>query len=609
MNHSSKSQAFLAWLEDRTGIRSAYGACSHNHVRGNRWLGSFWPSLIVFTILVEFITGLVLWMYYSPSAQTAWESVYYIQYQVAAGALLRGIHHYGAQVLVALLGLYVILLILSGLYRRRREFVLWIAVFMGLTTVALCLTGDLLAWSQYSLAATQTRVSFLMLLPGIGNALYKLAVGGPTFGHLTLTRFFALHVGVFSGALFGLTLLHGYLKHRASAAADRDQPAVTYWPQQFLINSGGCLAVMVIILLLVYQHALSGDDAAGVAGKAVGVPMGAPADPDPANAYAAARPEWSMRALYEMTHMFPGNLQIMPIFVIPHLALLYILAMPLIGRWKPGHALNVIVLLGIVGGMGYLTLQSYRADAGDPDYQAALAEGRRLAARTVELAQSQGIPPGGALTLLAYDPQTQGPKIFQQHCAACHPYTDPNGLQVAPEDPSAMDLFGFASAGWIRGLLDPEQVAGPKYFGNNENFAEGDMASFVQGDLPGYIEDLGQDKFELLIAGLAAEGQKDDPSEPDEAVVAVIEEFGCADCHKFYDSGALGHGPDLTGYGSRDWLIGIISDPEGERFYPNSNDNMPAYHGQPEQPEQNLLSRKQVEMMAEFIGQGTADGE
>jgi ubiquinol-cytochrome c reductase cytochrome b subunit len=253
--------------------------------------------------------------------------------------------------------------------------------------------------------------------------------------------------------------------------------------------------------------------------------------------------------------------------------------------------------------MGYLTFQSYQADAHDPDYQAAVADGRQLAARTVELAGEQGVPASGALTLLMHDPQTQGPKIFQQHCAACHPYSDPGGLQVAPDEPSAMDLFDFASADWIRGLLDPEQVAGPKYFGNNENFAEGDMVYYVQGDLPGYVEDLGQEKLDVLIEGLAAEARKDKPSEPEEAVVAAIEEFGCADCHKFYDSGDLGYGPDLTGYGSRDWLIGIISDPEGERFYPDSNDNMPAYHGEPEEPDQNLLSRKQVEMIADFIGQ------
>jgi ubiquinol-cytochrome c reductase cytochrome b subunit len=467
----------------------------------------------------------------------------------------------------------------------------------------MCLTGDLLAWSQNSLAATQTRVSFLMLLPGIGGYLYKLALGGPTFGHLALTRFLALHVGVFTGALFGLLVLHGVFKHRADSTEESTGTGITYWPRQFLINSGGCLAVMVVILLLVYQHALVGDHADAIPGDYVGVPLGAPADPDPANAYAAARPEWSFRALYEMTHMFPGQLQIVPIFVLPHVALLFILAMPVIARWKLGHALNVVFMLGLVAVMGYLTLHSYRTDAADPDFQEAVAQGQASAHRTIELAQAQGIPPTGALTLLQNDPQTQGPKIYRQHCAACHPYNDPQGMQITPDEASAMDLYGFASADWIRGLLDPEQVGGPKYFGNNENFAEGDMVSYVQGDLEGYVEDLGQEKLDLLIQGLAAEATRSEPSDPDEAVVEVMGEFGCTDCHKFHEEGDLGYGPDLTGYGSQEWLTALISDPEGERFYPDTNDGMPAFYGQPDQPEANLLSRKQIEMLADFIGQ------
>jgi ubiquinol-cytochrome c reductase cytochrome b subunit len=470
-------------------------------------------------------------------------------------------------------------------------------------SVAMCLTGDLLPWSQNSQAATQTRVSFLMLLPGIGGYLYKLVLGGPSFGHLTLTRFLALHVGVITGALFGLFVLHGVFKHRADTREESASTGVAYWPRQFLINSGGCLAVMLVILLLVYQHALAGHQADAVAGDYVGVPLGAPADPDPANAYAAARPEWSFRALFELSHMFPGHLQIVPIFILPHVALLFILAMPVIARWKLGHALNVVFMLGLVVGMGYLTFHSYRTDAADQDYQEAVAAGQQAAHRTVELARTNGIPPTGALTLLQNDPQTQGPKIYAQHCAACHPYNDPEGLQVTPDEASGMDLYGFASADWIRGLLDPEQVAGPKYFGNNENFAEGDMVSYVQGDLEGYVEDLGQEKLDLLIEGLAAEAVKREPSDPDEFVVEVLSEFGCTDCHKFYETGDLGYGPDLTGYGSQQWLIGLISDPEGERFYPDTNDGMPAFHGEPDRPEANLLSRKQIEMLAEFIGQ------
>ena len=48
-------------------------------------------------------------------------------------------------------------------------------------------------------------------------------------------------------------------------------------------------------------------------------------------------------------------------------------------------------------------------------------------------------------------------------------------------------------------------------------------------------------------------------------------------CHHFHDAGDLGTAPDLTGYGSREWMIGMISDPEHERFYGEKNDRMPAF--------------------------------
>ncbi len=87
--------------------------------------------------------------------------------------------------------------------------VFWATVGLGLFALAAVLTGDLLSWDQNGYAATKTRTGFLTLLPWVGDSLLKLAIGGPgpALGHLTLTRFFALHVGA--------------VCRRLSAAADR----------------------------------------------------------------------------------------------------------------------------------------------------------------------------------------------------------------------------------------------------------------------------------------------------------------------------------------------------------------------------------------------------
>jgi len=214
----ARCRALVDWLQDRTGLPGAWRACPVcTAAPVARWW-SLWATLFLTALAIQAITGFFLWMYYSPSAQTAWESVYYLQYEVAGGWLIRGLHHWTAHVLVALLGLYVAAMIVRGAYRAPREFVFWTALLMGLIALALCLTGDLLSWDQEAYGATQTRVSFLMLLPGIGGWLYKLAAGGAAFGHLTLTRFFALHVGCFAGAMLLMFCAHVWCVRRAAAS-------------------------------------------------------------------------------------------------------------------------------------------------------------------------------------------------------------------------------------------------------------------------------------------------------------------------------------------------------------------------------------------------------
>ena len=165
----------LVWLEHRTGVPGAVQACAAEQAGGGfRWW-SLWLSLIACAAVLQAVTGFFLWVYYSPSAQTAWESVYYLQTEVTGGWLLRGMHHWTAQVLVALIGLYVIQMIVRGVYRAPREFVFWTALCLGLLALALCLTGDLLCWDQNGYASTKTRVNFLMLLPWIGEPMFRWA--------------------------------------------------------------------------------------------------------------------------------------------------------------------------------------------------------------------------------------------------------------------------------------------------------------------------------------------------------------------------------------------------------------------------------------------------
>ena len=225
--------------------------------RRPRW-SEVWPCTILFAFGVQAVTGFFLWCYYGPSRQTAWESVYFLQSQVVGGWLLRAIHHYTAHVLLALLIIYLVQSILTRACRVPRELAFWATVGMALFVLAAFLTGDLLPWDQQGYYATKMRTSFLTLLPWIGSGLLKLAIGGPgpDLGTLTVTRFFALHVGLFSGGFLLLLIV------RTGACPPGAWGRLPTCRQRGRLPIGplgvagrvACLAVMAVVLWLALRH-------------------------------------------------------------------------------------------------------------------------------------------------------------------------------------------------------------------------------------------------------------------------------------------------------------------------------------------------------------------
>jgi ubiquinol-cytochrome c reductase cytochrome b subunit len=587
----------LDFFDERTGLPSAAGDWLRRPVAGGPAWRLVWPSTLVFTLLTQAVTGTVLWMYYSPSPQTAWESVYYLQRHVQGGWWLRAIHHYSAQVALVLVGIYLVQMIVRGTYRAPREFLYWAVLLMGLVTLGLNLTGDLLPWDQNSYWATHVRTGFLDLLPGIGGTLWKLAAGGTEFGQLTLTRFLTLHVGVLTPVLLILLAVHAWVARRhglENAAADR--PGEPYWPGQAVRDMAACALVLGAVLILA---------------TCCGLDFGAPANPaqDPGT----ARPEWSFRGLFQFRELFPSSLEILPIFVLSGLTVLVFFLMPLWGKRPGGRWFNAAFTAVVLGGLATLSWQSYRRDAQDEQYQQKRTAGRELAERVQELAEAGGgIPPAGALALVADDPKTQGPRLFEQYCASCHGAgSREQGAEAASslvggQETTAPDLAGFASREWLAGILDPQQVAGPKYFGNTK-FKKGPMVQFVQEDAPSV------DKAELESLRYAISAEADLPGQrTDDGVAPAARKIAagrallaarkapCTDCHTFHGKGTA-QGPDLTGYGSRQWLVEFIGNPAHKRFYGKLNDRMAVYAGNPSDPGSRILSDREIGLLADWL--------
>ncbi|HVX60272.1 MAG TPA: cytochrome b N-terminal domain-containing protein, partial [Pirellulales bacterium] len=188
--------ALVNWLDDRTGIRDLIHEALYEHIPGGSRWRYVWGSTLVFAFTVQLITGTFLWMCYSPSGQTAWESVYYIQHEMQGGWLLRGLHHFMAQAMVVLLVLHLLQVVIDGAYRAPREVNFWLGLILMQIVLGLSLTGYLLPWDQKGYWATRVATNLMGIVPVVGPQLQKLVVGGADYGHHTLTRFFALHAGV-----------------------------------------------------------------------------------------------------------------------------------------------------------------------------------------------------------------------------------------------------------------------------------------------------------------------------------------------------------------------------------------------------------------------------
>ena len=202
---------FLDWIDDRSGIRGLIKDALYEKVPGGARWRYVWGSCLTFAFFTQVVTGTLLWMSYSPSAQSAWESVYFIQYQIWGGWFLRGVHHYMAQAMIVLLVLHLMQVMIDGAYRAPRELNFWFGIALMGITLALSLTGYLLPWDQKGYWATAVATNLMAEVPLIGPALQKIVVGGVEYGHHTITRFFALHAGIRPAALIALVIGHIYL--------------------------------------------------------------------------------------------------------------------------------------------------------------------------------------------------------------------------------------------------------------------------------------------------------------------------------------------------------------------------------------------------------------
>lgn len=536
----------LDWLEARTGYRRFTRALLHEPVHGGASWAYVFGSALVVLFLVQMATGLLLAFYYSPSSREAWGSVHFITHELRFGWFIRGLHHWTASAMVVLLVMHMCQVFLFGANRKPRELGWWTGVVLLFVTFAFSLTGYLLPWDQKGYWATRVSLSIAGTLPGIGPRLQALLQGGNDFGTLTLTRFFAFHALFLPALLLGVLALHlvafrrrGAFPRWSRSAAELEAKTEPFWPRQVAYDAAfAALIVLAVAGLTVREH---------------GAPLEAPAEP--AGGF-PARPEWYFLWMFQLLKFVPGQWEgiAMGAFVLAAAAAL--LALPLVDRATPASPRRRWPLL--VGGVATLatvvglTRASRLADAGD----ARLIEEQRAAeaaARQSFALARLGIPPGGPEELYLNDPRERGKRLFAKQCQSCHPLAGKGG-------DSAPDLSAYLTHGWVRGLI--ANAGAPSYYGR----------TVLASDMPPaeapaeHIERLTH--YVLSLGGHASCSAED---------ASLFDEYGCQTCHAREGEDPR-RGPSLDGFGSRQWLRGVILTPGAARYFGSKN-RMPAFEG------------------------------
>lgn len=623
-------QNLADWLDHRTGYRKLMDAMLLEHIPGGAKWRYVWGSCLVFVFTIQLVTGVLLMLHYSPGDSTAWGSVYFIQYQMEFGWLIRGLHHFGSQTMVVLLALHMLQVVIAGAQLPPREFNWWLGLALMGVVLGLSLTGYLLPWDQKGYFATRVATNIAGNMPVLGPLIQRVVVGGPEYGNHTLTQFFTLHVGILPPLLIVLVIAHLAVFRRHGVTAPANARGEDYfYPAQAFRDMVACMGVFAVMLSLVLfgghgnkiDTGVDRDElgvyqrwaTAGIDGR--GANLDAPADRD-TEGY-PARPEWYFLFLFQLLKYFEGELFLVGTVVIPNGALVLLALLPLFGYGrmrKFGHFLGIVVVFGLIAGVCVLTFLAMVDDSAEPilgvattneegakDFQKRLHKAEKEAQRAVQLAYA-GIPETGARDLLRNDPFTRGPKIFNAKCASCHDYSTNELIhpkdkekELAPK--TASDLAGFGSYDWIRGLLT--NPADPKYFGLAKGKIRGDdgkeeelaltgMSKWrknIERDRKGYDkkeieeEEKAFDAIARLIADQARPVEQRDKELDAKAPAGKLarEKFGdyCASCHSF-EAPENKTAPNLTNYGSAEWLRLMIMSP-GSPSRHGAKNLMPAF--------------------------------
>ena len=167
----------MSWLDHRTGIETAIRNFLYEDIPASSGWHQVFGSIAVFLFLVQAFTGALLAFNYAPTPGDAYNSLRYILTEVTGGHLIRGLHHWGASMLIVVVVLHMTQVFLYGAYKKPREATWMVGVVLLLLTMAYGLTGYLLPWDNRAYWGTVVATQIASHIP-LAGTIHEPAAGG-----------------------------------------------------------------------------------------------------------------------------------------------------------------------------------------------------------------------------------------------------------------------------------------------------------------------------------------------------------------------------------------------------------------------------------------------
>ncbi len=334
--------SFGEWLDHRTGVQTAVRQFLYEEIPASSGWHQIFGSVAVFLFLVQAFTGALLAFNYAPTPGDAYNSLRYILTELTGGRLIRGLHHWGASMMIVVVVLHMVQVFLYGAYKKPREATWMVGVVLLLVTLAYGLTGYLLPWDNRAYWGTVVTTRIAGSAPVLGPYLTRLLGGGGAVGVVTFARFYGMHVLLLPPATILLIALHVFLVRKHGVApepGDEQLPKKQFFPAQVFKDT---VAIFIAFAIL-YTLAL-----------VARVPLEQLADPTD-TAY-IPRPEWYFLFLFQTLKLFNGPLEVVGSVVLPGLAVTALILVPFIDRGhlvkasKRTFAIGVVVLAALAWG-------------------------------------------------------------------------------------------------------------------------------------------------------------------------------------------------------------------------------------------------------------------